>query len=93
MAGDHPTAGRKDERARVFCYVRRSVERLKEGRALMPRQKSLVTVIRDMVRQEVSGAMQALLSFGSGPKRKSKNGRRKRRRGPGRPKGSKNKTA
>ena len=61
----------------------------------MPRQKSLITVIRDLVREEVSSAMQALLSLGGKTKRKAKNGRRKRRhrRGPGRPKGSKNKAA
>lgn len=61
----------------------------------MPRQKSLLTVIRDLVREEVGSAISALLSIGS-TRKKSANGRRKRRRkrgtrGPGRPPGSKNK--
>jgi hypothetical protein len=43
----------------------------------MPRQKSLLTVIRDLVRQEVSQAIQGLLGAGKKPRR--------RRRGPGRP--------
>ncbi len=58
----------------------------------MPRQRSLVTVIRDMVQQEVGSAIQSLLGSVSGTK--PKNGRRRRRRrtrgtwrpgGPGRP--------
>ena len=53
----------------------------------MPRQKSLVTVIRDLVRRELADALQGLL--GVGGRRKST--RRRRRRGPGRPPGSKNK--
>lgn len=59
----------------------------------MPRQKSLVTVIRELVRTEVSNAIQGLLSATTGKRRrKSANGRRRRRRrGPGRPPGSKNK--
>jgi hypothetical protein len=60
----------------------------------MPRHKSLLTVIRDMVQQEVRAAIQSLL--GSVPTAKhAKNGRRRRRRrrGPGRPRGSKNKAA
>jgi ribosomal protein L19E len=59
----------------------------------MPKQKSLLTVIRDLVQQEVLAAIQSLL--GSVPTAKpAKNGRRlrRRRRGPGRPRGSKNKT-
>lgn len=46
----------------------------------MPRQKSLVTVIRDMVRTEIAQAFQSLLGTGKGKKT-----RRRRRRGPGRP--------
>jgi hypothetical protein len=61
----------------------------------MPRHKSLLTIIRDMVQQEVRSAIQALLGVVSPTKTKPKNGRRRRRRrrGPGRPRGSKNKTA
>src|SRR5713101_5637432 len=57
----------------------------------MPRRKSLVTVIRDMVREQVQEAIQGLLGAVGGPKKKAKNGRRRRRRrrGPGRPPGSK----
>jgi hypothetical protein len=57
----------------------------------MPRQKSLITVIRELVQTEVRSAMDGL--FGSlSPKKPPKNGRRRRRRrGPGRPPGSKNK--
>jgi ribosomal protein L19E len=58
----------------------------------MPRQKSLLTVIRELVEQEVRSAIQSL--FGSVfTVTRAKNGRRrrKRRRGPGRPRGSKNK--
>jgi hypothetical protein len=60
----------------------------------MPRQKSLLTVIRDLVQQEVRSAMQSLLGSVS-TARRAKNGRRRRRRrrGPGRPRGSKNKAA
>ena len=47
----------------------------------MPRRKSLVTVIRDMVRKQVQEAVQGLLGAVGGPKRKAKNGRRRRRRG------------
>jgi len=57
----------------------------------MPRQRSLVTVIRDMVQQEVRSAIQSLLGSVSAGN-KAKNGRRRRRRrgkwhpgGPGRP--------
>src|SRR5947199_8829356 len=62
----------------------------------MPRQKGLVAVIRDMVREQVQDALSGLIgAVGGGGKRKyrkSKNGRRRRRRGrrgPGRPPGSK----
>jgi hypothetical protein len=59
----------------------------------MPRQKSLLTAIRDLVRVEVTQAVQSLLGGLSGKKTKAKvkNGRRRKRRGPGRPRGSKNK--
>jgi hypothetical protein len=58
----------------------------------MPRQRSLVTVIRDMVRDEVRSAIQSLIGIAS-PRRRAANGRRRRRRrrgtwrpgGPGRP--------
>jgi len=57
----------------------------------MPRRKSIITVIRELVQTEVRSAMATL--FGSlSPKKPPKNGRRRRRRrGPGRPPGSKNK--
>jgi hypothetical protein len=51
----------------------------------MPRQKSLITVIRELVQKEVSNAIQRLLGSVGG----RKPGRRRRRRGPGRPPGSK----
>jgi len=59
----------------------------------MPRQRSLVTVIRDTVQQEVRSAIQSLLGSVFGNKPKAKNGRRRRRKargkwrpgGPGRP--------
>jgi hypothetical protein len=58
----------------------------------MPRQKSLVTVIRDMVQQEVRSAVQSLFGGLSTTKAKAQNGRRRRRGrgrwrpgGPGRP--------
>ena len=58
----------------------------------MPRQRSLLTVIRDMVQQEVRSAIGSLLGAVS-PKKLAKNGRRRRRKargkwrpgGPGRP--------
>ena len=58
----------------------------------MPRQRSLVTVIRDMVQQEVQSAIQSLLGTVS-TRKKAKNGRRRLRKprgkwrpgGPGRP--------
>ncbi len=53
----------------------------------MPRQRSLVTVIRNMVGREVHAAIQSLLGSVSGTKRKAKNGRRRKRRGKWRPGG------
>ena len=57
----------------------------------MPRQRSLVTVIRDLVQQEVRSAIQSLLG-GVTTRKKPTNGRRRRRTrgtwrpgGPGRP--------
>jgi len=55
----------------------------------MPRQKNLITVIRDLVRQEISSALSSLLGTGTARTRRT---RRRRRRGPGRPPGSKTKT-
>src|SRR6266404_8822484 len=50
----------------------------------MPRQRSLVTVIRDMVQQEVRSAIQSLLgSVSTGKRAKAKDGRRRRRKGRG----------
>ena len=63
----------------------------------MPRQKSLVTVIRDMVGQEVHAAIESLLGGISTGTAKPTNGRRRRRGkargkwrpgGPGRPPGA-----
>src|SRR5206468_11311106 len=71
----------------------RSGSYLERAGGLMPRQRSLVTVIRDMVQQEVRSAIQSLLSTVS-PTKAATNGRRRRRRrtrgtwrpgGPGRP--------
>jgi hypothetical protein len=56
----------------------------------MPRQKSLVTVIRDLVRREISDAIAGLLGT-SKAKTKTRRRRRRGKRGPGRPPGSKNK--
>ena len=59
----------------------------------MPRQRNLLTVIRNMVQQEVGSAIQSLLG-GVSTRKPPKNGRRRRRRrtrgtwrlgGPGRP--------
>jgi len=50
----------------------------------MPRRRSLVTVIRDMVREQVQDAIQGLLGAVAGPKKRAKNGRRRRRGGEGR---------
>jgi len=57
----------------------------------MSRQKSIITVIRELVQTEVRSAMASL--FGSLTSKKApKNGRRRRRRrGPGQPPGSKKK--
>jgi hypothetical protein len=56
----------------------------------MPRTKSLITVIRDLVHHEVTQAITQLFagvhSTGNG-RRKAKNGRRKRPRGKWRPGG------
>ena len=60
----------------------------------MPRTKSLVIVIRDLVQQEVGSAIQSLLGSVPAVKPKAKNARRRRRKaargkwrpgGPGRP--------
>ena len=58
----------------------------------MPRERSLVTVIRDLVQHEVSSAIRSLLGRISSNKPKVKNGRRRRKGrgkwrpgGPGRP--------
>src|SRR5947207_12708412 len=59
----------------------------------MPRQKSLLTVIRDMVRQEVGSVIHSLFGGVSTGTEKPTNGRRRRHRsrgkwragGPGRP--------
>jgi hypothetical protein len=56
----------------------------------MPRQKSLITVIRGLVQEEVRQAMARLLGQFA-PRKPAKNGRR--RRGRGRPPGSKTKRA
>ena len=53
----------------------------------MPRQRSLVTVIRDLVKQEVSSAIQSLLGRVSSTKPNTRNGRRRKRRGKWRPGG------
>src|SRR5206468_2512549 len=60
--------------------------------AVMPRQKSLATVIRDLVQEEVGDAIRSLLGSASGTKPKATNGRRRRKArgkwrpgGPGRP--------
>ena len=49
----------------------------------MPRQKSIVTIIRDLVRTEIQKALSGLfggLHVGTAAKAKPKNGRRRRRR-------------
>jgi hypothetical protein len=56
----------------------------------MPRRKSLVAIIRELVEEEVRQAMAGLLGA-LATKEPAKNGRRRRRRRPGRPPGSKNK--
>jgi hypothetical protein len=47
----------------------------------MPRQKSLITVIRELVKQELASAVAGLLGTGQKKKRR----RRRKKRGPGRP--------
>jgi hypothetical protein len=46
----------------------------------MPRQRSLLTVIRDLVQEEVRSAIHSLLGSVSSTKPKPKNGRRRRRK-------------
>jgi len=46
----------------------------------MPRHGSLLTVIRELVQEEVGSAIHSLLGSVSGTKPKPKNGRRRRRR-------------
>ncbi|SRR5437016_6430462 len=53
----------------------------------MPRQRSLVTVIRDLVQQEVRFAIQSLLGSISTGKTTPKTGRGRKRRGKWRPGG------
>src|SRR5439155_11563811 len=53
----------------------------------MRRQRSLMTVIRDLVQQEVRSATQSLLGSISTGKMKPKTGRRRKRRGKWRPGG------
>lgn len=59
----------------------------------MPRQKSIVTIIRDMVRTEIQKALSGIFGgLGVGPaaaKPKPKNGRRRRRRKTAKPAGAK----
>lgn len=52
----------------------------------MPRQKSLVTVIRDMVKKEVGTALSGLLAGLTGTTKKAPANGRRKKRGPGRPK-------
>ena len=56
----------------------------------MPRRKSIVTVIRELVQEEMGNAIGALLGT-TKPKPKNGRRRRRRRRGPGRPPGPKKK--
>ena len=58
----------------------------------MPRPTNFVSLIRNVVRDQVQEAVQALLGGTARPRKKAANGRRRRRRrrGPGRPPGSKN---
>lgn len=68
----------------------------------MPRQKTLITIIREIVDTEVRKVFSSLLGMGKEKpakkaaangrkKRKAATNGRKKRRGPGRPPGSKNK--
>jgi hypothetical protein len=60
----------------------------------MPRRKSLLTIIRDLVQQEVRATMQLLLgTFSTAPRAKNGRRRRTRRRSLRRPPGSKSKAA
>ena len=60
----------------------------REGRG-MPRQKSLVTAIRELVRKQVSEQIASLLGSIGGAGTMKRRRRRRGRRGPGRPPGSK----
>jgi hypothetical protein len=60
----------------------------------MPRQTNLISFIQQMVREQVQEAIHSLLGSTTGPRKKAKNGRRRRGRkargtwrpgGPGRP--------
>jgi hypothetical protein len=74
----------------VFA-IRRGVAYERASREVgMPRQKSLITVIRELVQEEVRHAMAGFLGA-LAPKKRVQNGRRRRRRRPGRPSGSRNK--
>ena len=57
----------------------------------MPRQKSFVTAIRELVRKELSSQIAGLLGTITGKGAPKRRRRRRGRRGPGRPPGSKNK--
>jgi hypothetical protein len=63
-------------------FWRRSEPGKNAGGGGMPRQKSLITIIRGLVQEEVRHAMAAILGS-LAPKKPAKNGRRRRRRGPG----------
>jgi hypothetical protein len=89
---DSPEAGSIHACPTAFAGDRAAVLSAARKGESMPRQKSLLTVIRDLVQQEVRSAIQSLLGSGS-PAKPAKNGRRRRRRtrgtwrpgGPGRP--------
>ena len=51
----------------------------------MPRPTNFVSMVRNLVRDQVQDAIQGLLGAVGGPKKRAKNGRRRRRRrrGPG----------
>jgi hypothetical protein len=58
----------------------------------MPRPTNFVALIRNLVREQVQQAVQGLLGASTSRRKKAANGRRRRRgrrRGPGRPPGSK----
>ena len=70
----------------IGCPLPFSLWRLSRGRdegGRMPRRKTLVTAIREIVQDQVQDAIQGLLGAVGGPKKKPKNGRRSRRRGRG----------